>query len=161
VPQTDEQQTQPQVELAYVARTRLKVGDSYRQPGELVPEATDWPNLQLHVDNGQLEEVPMINGQVPQRQERPAQTFAPADYDQRTPTPAPPIGQRHPAPGHQELSCVNCRVTAGETLNYVPQDAARFECWLCQQQQSVHDALGYPPQSWDDVQRAGFKPGPR
>ena len=108
----------------------------------------------------------MIDGQLPRRQEQGANTFAPEDYDTRTPTPGPVVGSRHPAPGHLELSCVNCRVSASQTLNYVPEEVAhrqgaRFECWLCHQNQLVIDAMQYPVQSWEDWQRAGFRQGGR
>jgi hypothetical protein len=158
-----QQQTQP-ARFTWIARRRLKVGDGWREVGDEVPEAETWPNRQAYLNEGHIEEVPVIDGQLPRRQEHAAQTLAPEDYDTRTPTPGPVVGSRHPEPRHLELSCVNCRVNASQTLNYVPEDTARaqgarFECWLCQQQQLVIDAMQYPPQSFEDWQRAGFRQG--
>jgi len=39
---------------AYVAARRLKIGDSFREPGEPVPEAVNWRNLREHLDLGNL-----------------------------------------------------------------------------------------------------------
>ena len=36
----------------YVARKRLKVGDSYRMPGDEVPEAAGWRNLHSYLSSG-------------------------------------------------------------------------------------------------------------
>jgi hypothetical protein len=46
----------------YVALSRLKVGDGYREPGEPVPEASMWPNLRHYISTGQVEEIPVPDG---------------------------------------------------------------------------------------------------
>jgi hypothetical protein len=43
------------------ALRQLKVGDSTRQPGELVPEAAEWPNLRHYESLAWLERVPVPN----------------------------------------------------------------------------------------------------
>jgi hypothetical protein len=176
VPQTDEQQTQP-VRYAYVARTRLKVGDGWREPGQEVPEAAEWPTLHAYLDLGQIEQVPVVGDQLPQLPQRPIDTFAPEGYDevdqaglrrlqeeqeyeQRT-GKLPGEAERHPGPGRIEVSCTNCRGGGDESLNYVEEGQTSFNCWRCRDRQSVAEALTYPPQSWDDVLRAGFRPGGR
>jgi hypothetical protein len=40
--------------LTYVALTRLKVGTSFREAGELVPEAANWRNLTNYLNSGYL-----------------------------------------------------------------------------------------------------------
>jgi hypothetical protein len=50
------------VDKTYVALRRLKVGDSYRQPGELVPEAADWIDKvrNLMLEQQQIEAVNLV-----------------------------------------------------------------------------------------------------
>ncbi len=128
--QKQQKTDQPELRYAYVARTRLKVGDTYREPGDQVPEAASWPNLHAYLDLDQIEEVPVLGDQVPHRQERAITTLAPEGYDemdqarlrrlqeereheQRT-GKLPGTAERHPGPGLIELDCRNCR-----TLNYL------------------------------------------
>ena len=186
-PETEKQQAQPAIRYAYVARTRLKVGDSYREPGEEIPEAASWLNLHAYLDLDQIEEVPVLGDQVPHRQERAITTLAPEGYDemdqarlrrlqeereheQRT-GKLPGTAERHPGPGLIELDCRNCR-----TLNYLTEADAtsetRFHCWRCRDLQSVQEAMSYPPQSRaeynrqiavnqvDKRQPIGIRPGP-
>jgi hypothetical protein len=47
------------VELTYVALRRIKVGGKYRQPGDLVPEASGWGNVSAYVANGSIAPVPV------------------------------------------------------------------------------------------------------
>ncbi len=134
-----QQQDQPEltapIRFIYVARTRLLVGDTYREPGELVPEAADWLNLRTYLELGQVEQIPHPDGV--ERPERRTLTFAPENYDQRKPTPGPVVGERFPAPGHVEIACSNCRSAASDDgLNYVPQGQSVFQCWHCGQQQT-------------------------
>jgi hypothetical protein len=160
---TEAQQAET-IRFAYVARTRLKVGNTWREPGDEVPEARDWPPhiLQAYLGAGQIE-IPL-----PKREE-PVATYAPAHYDELKPTPPPLVGQQSPDAGVPEgtggadlieVDCTNCRGggSGSESLNYVPSTAVWFQCWFCGQQQRVSDALRYPPQSWDEWQRAGFRP---
>lgn len=45
--------------MAYKALKRLHLGDGvYKEPGELVPEALEWTNLQVWLSTGFIEEVP-------------------------------------------------------------------------------------------------------
>jgi hypothetical protein len=43
--------------VTYIARRQLKVGDSYRQPGDPIPEAATWPNLRAYLEEGHVEAV--------------------------------------------------------------------------------------------------------
>jgi hypothetical protein len=43
--------------LTYVALRRLKVGASWRNPGDAVPEAAGWRNLHNYLSSGQLKVV--------------------------------------------------------------------------------------------------------
>jgi hypothetical protein len=169
VPLTEETQpevsTETTVRYVYVARTRLKIGNRYREPGERVPEAASWPNLAVYLDSGQLDQVPIVGADeqshAVHREDR-INTLAPENYDELKPTPPPVVGQRYPAPGCIEVVCGNCRGHSPEdSINYVPEDKASFQCWQCGQQQRVVDALTYPPQSYADVLRAGVRPGGR
>ncbi len=146
----------------YVVKQRLKIGqDEWLEAGEITLLPNTWhPSaLRAHLNIGAIEKARLLPD-VSYEEPAPA-SYAPEGYDELTPTPGPVVGERSPSAGHRELSCTNCRSAAAQTLNYVPQDAARFECWLCHQQQSVQDALNYPSQGWDDWQRAGFRQGGR
>lgn len=46
------------VEMTYVALKPLRVGGKRREPGELVPEAADWPRVSAWVDQGRITAVP-------------------------------------------------------------------------------------------------------
>jgi len=46
------------MELTYVALKPLKVGDTKRQPGELVPEAKTWRNVHAWIGRGYLAPIP-------------------------------------------------------------------------------------------------------
>jgi hypothetical protein len=162
--------TEP-VRYRYLVRQQLKVGDGYRQPGQEIPEAADWPPqvLKAYLNTGQIEEIPDPDGV--ERRDQGALTFAPEGYDKIEEARVQRLAearrrslahQRHPAPDRIEVSCRNCRsASPSDGLNYVPESQAEFQCWQCGQQQQVVDALTYPPQSWDDVQRAGVRPGGR
>lgn len=44
--------------VTYIAQKRLRVGDGYRMPGEKVPEAAAWMNVDAYVNRGMLAVVP-------------------------------------------------------------------------------------------------------
>jgi len=44
--------------MAYRALKPLLVGDVQKAPGDLVPEAMDWTNLQVWIATGYIEEIP-------------------------------------------------------------------------------------------------------
>ena len=46
------------VEMTYIALKPLRVGGKRRNPGELVPEAADWPRVSAWVDQGRITTVP-------------------------------------------------------------------------------------------------------
>jgi hypothetical protein len=163
--------TEP-VRYRYVCRQQLKVGSELRQPGEEIPEAADWPPqvLKAYLNTGQIEEIPDPDGV--EHKQQGAQTFAPEGYDKIEEARVQRLAearrrslahQRQPAPDRIEVSCRNCRsANPSDGLNYVPESQSEFQCWSCGQQQTVAEALGYPPQTWDDVLRvAGVRPGGR
>lgn len=45
------------VEMTYVALKPLRVGGQRREPGELVPEAADWPRVSAWLDQGRIAAV--------------------------------------------------------------------------------------------------------
>lgn len=45
--------------MRYVALKRMKVGNGYREPGEDVPEAASWRNLQAYLNRFMLQAVPI------------------------------------------------------------------------------------------------------
>jgi hypothetical protein len=52
------------MELTYVALKPLRVGGKIRQPGELVPEASEWHNLPAYISSGKLSAVPASMAQT-------------------------------------------------------------------------------------------------
>jgi len=45
------------VEITYVALKPLRVGGQRREPGELVPEATEWPRVSAWINQGRITAV--------------------------------------------------------------------------------------------------------
>jgi len=58
--------------MAYRALKPLLVGDVQKQPGDLVPEAMDWANLQAWISTGYLEEIPDPPANKPKPTAKPA-----------------------------------------------------------------------------------------
>jgi hypothetical protein len=129
---------------SYLVKRRLLIGSGYREPNELAPEATTWPNLQTYLDLGWVEAIPDMTDSerehaVHRASPRP-QTYAPSGPE---PTPTPRReGERFPAgegaPDQQEIRCRNCR-----SLNWLCADLADkvvFLCWRCSQPQSIAEA---------------------
>lgn len=50
--------------VRYFALKRLKVGDGYREPGDEVPEAHGWRNVQAYINTSKLVVVPATADQV-------------------------------------------------------------------------------------------------
>lgn len=80
--------------ITYYALRSLQVGDSIRQPGDLVPEAAGWAYLSGYVQDGKL--APVLVVTLPQdvqdmllewemEQEEAATADAPADETQNEP----------------------------------------------------------------------------
>jgi hypothetical protein len=64
-------------------------------------------------------------------------TYAPADYDQRTPTPVREGGE-FPGDDQQSVRCYNCR-----QVNHLSEDlpdTATWLCWHCHQAQTLSEA---------------------
>lgn len=64
--------------VTYYALREIKVGDTVRQPGELVPEAAEWPFLSGYVHEGQL--APVLVATLPQKYQ---EVLAQWESDQR------------------------------------------------------------------------------
>lgn len=54
----------PQHPMKYVALKPLLVGDGWRQPGQEVPEAANWRNLQAYLNTFRIQAVPVVPGAV-------------------------------------------------------------------------------------------------
>jgi hypothetical protein len=146
-----------QVTAAYICKRRLKVGDGYREPGELVPEAATWPNLRRYIDQGWVEFAPVVNGVL--------QTLLPA-----APNPnaslaeglqpegtrsTVPVGAQYKAAGEDliETQCFNCR-----QVNHLPPEllenkANVWECFRCHQPQTIEQSGSFPVQSREEQDR--------
>lgn len=46
--------------MAYRALRQLTVGDTVKQPGDLIPEAMEWTNVRVWLSEGFIEEVPDV-----------------------------------------------------------------------------------------------------
>lgn len=44
--------------MAYRALRRLTVGETVKEPGDLIPEAMEWTNTRVWLSEGFIEEVP-------------------------------------------------------------------------------------------------------
>lgn len=113
---------------AYVATRRLKVGNDYRDPGQLVMEAGDWlPKvLGIYLDQGYLEEIRLLTDSDRQtirdqlareeadRAERERQR-AEAEANAPKPAPPPPLPE-----GAVTLNCANCKRPRGLPTKATP-----------------------------------------
>lgn len=54
-------QTERPVRMKYYALKRLKVGNGYREPGDEVPEAAGWRNIQAYLNKFMIQAVPVSN----------------------------------------------------------------------------------------------------
>lgn len=70
--------------LTYVALKRLKVGNEYRIPGELVPEAKEWRNRASWINTGHIAPVeePALENET---------VVEPADSEPETPVVVPSV----------------------------------------------------------------------
>jgi hypothetical protein len=130
----------------FVAKKPLLVGDGYRDVGELVPEAVTWSNVDAYVARGDLERV-AVASQAEQKAAifkagpAPVRTYAPDDYDERTPTPVR-VGERVAGDDEQRIRCFNC--ARGNWLPSELVDSATWMCHHCHQLQSIREAVAYP-----------------
>jgi hypothetical protein len=128
------------------ALRQLQVGDGLRQPGELVPEAVDWPNLR-HYENLQwLERVPVPEDYSGEG----AVEYPPAPTTSRLTEVLAPEGEPTPlrvawsrkTGASVAIRCLNCR-----KKNHLPPDlieTATWACWSCGQPQTVPQAKQHP-----------------
>ena len=49
----------------YIAMKRLLIGDAWREPGDEVPEAADWPTLRSYLQGEHIKEVPAVVAPTP------------------------------------------------------------------------------------------------
>lgn len=133
----------------YIARHQLTIGDEKRQPGEFVPEAGEWPNVDAYIRAGLLEEIPVPIGSIgrnavqkvgwrPRGVPVDEPTFQQLRAAQKNPSVENPTG----------IKCYNCR-----TLNHLPdgfQEDVHWRCYLCGQAQTIEKAESMPAPGWDD-----------
>lgn len=112
------------------ALRQLRVGESIRQPGDLVPEAATWPNLRSYENLQWLERVPIpedyqgegvIEYPPAATQSKLAEILEP----EREPTPVVVAGKRK-AKTSVAIRCINCRKT-----NHLPTSFLETRTWLC------------------------------
>jgi hypothetical protein len=128
------------------ALRQLRVGDSLRQPGELIPEAAEWPNFRSYESLAWLERVPVPNdysGEGAIDYPPPAATSKLAEIlvPERNPASVVVAGKRKTKTS-MAIRCVNCR-----KLNYLPGNFAEtrtWMCWDCAQPQSITQAREHP-----------------
>lgn len=53
--------------ITYFALVPLQVGDDQREPGDLVPEARDWPFLKGYIQDSKI--APVLVGTLPDEQQ--------------------------------------------------------------------------------------------
>jgi hypothetical protein len=128
------------------ALRQLRVGDTLRQPGELVPEAVEWANLRSYESLAWVERVPVpedyqgegaIEYPPPAAQSKLADILEP----ERKPTPVVVAGKRKTKTS-VAIRCVNCRKS-----NHLPStfaETATWLCWDCAQPQTILRAREHP-----------------
>jgi hypothetical protein len=135
------------------ALRQLQVSDSTRQPGELVPEAAEWPNLRHYESLSWVERVPVPNdysgeGAVEYPPAAPTSKLAEVLEPEREPTPVVVAWTRKTG-ASVAIRCVNCRVR-----NWLPNDfleTAVWMCWDCAQPQTTVQAREHPsPTSFEE-----------
>lgn len=126
------------------ALRQLKVGDTLRQPGELVPEAVEWPNLRHYESLAWVERVPVPDDYDGGLEFPPVATtskLAEVLQPEREPTPVV-VARSRKMGASGAIRCVNCRVR-----NWLPTDFLESSTWMCHscfQQQTVIQAREHP-----------------
>jgi hypothetical protein len=121
------------VDKTYVALRRLKVGDSYRQPGELVPEAADWIDKvrNLMLEQQQIEAVNLVTDDAREAfarqwdQERTARFEASKVAQKTKPDTYQLPPEKTPAPS-TTVRCANCKRSYG-----FDHEVSNDEWWMC------------------------------
>lgn len=125
--------------FVYTAKVRLQVDGKWREPGDLIPEAATWRNLQNYLNAKQIEEVAVPDTvKVPGAVEKPdwrAKSYAPAEEPGLS-TP-PPVAGRERSDVTTEVPCRNCLTACYVLADLQPFN--RFECHYCNQIQTVAD----------------------
>jgi len=135
------------------ALRQLRVGDSTRQPGELVPEAAEWPNLRHYESLAWLERVPVPNDYSGEGAVEYPPTAVPsklAEVLAPEGAPAPiTVAWKRKTGTSVASRCVNCR-----KMNHLPSDyleVAVWMCWDCAQPQTTVQAREHPsPTSFEE-----------
>jgi hypothetical protein len=112
------------------ALRQLRVGDQLRQPGELVPEAAEWPNLRHYEGLAWVERVPVPNdysgeGAIEYPPQAPssrlAEVLAPEGKPQE-----PVVAWSRKTGASLPIRCLNCR-----KRNWLPADLIETSGWIC------------------------------
>lgn len=98
-------------DMTYVALKKLKVGDGYRYPGDEIPEAKDWNNLQAYIAQGSVAVVAqgdeaVRNAARQTRQNDPKlgkQVSAPVETSQDDELSDVDVSEYHEGGGYYEL----------------------------------------------------------
>jgi hypothetical protein len=160
-PEQPVQQQVQQVEAAYVAKRQMKVGDSVRQPGDLVPEAAAWPNLRRYIDLGWIEFAPVVNGQLQKLVPAPPNPNQRLLEELKPEAPAKPVpmGEQYAAEGLVEVQCFNCRHVNHLAKELLEDQANEWQCFRCHQPQTIQQSGSYPVQDRSEYDRlAGIRP---
>jgi hypothetical protein len=144
-----------QVTAAYICKRRLKVGDGYREPGELVPEAATWPNVRRYIDQGLIEFAPVVNGILQTLLPAPPNPnagLAEALQQEAAPTTVP-VGAQYKAEGLTEVQCANCREINHLRPELLEDKRNVWECFRCHQRQTIEQSGSFPVQSREEHDR--------
>lgn len=152
------------VSQTYVANRLLRLGDNdTRLPGELIPEAGDWPYRirAIHLDLEWIKEIPLVSDadraavqeQWQEEESRREERRQNAPKVEAAPTEASP-----PEPPLRWVRCANCREP--NAWDEPPDDTERFVCGFCGQPQTVEQARRNVLQLQDPHRYPAYRHGP-
>jgi hypothetical protein len=112
------------------ALRQLKVEYTTRQPGELVSEAAEWPNLRHYESLGWVERVPVPNdysgeGAIEYPPQAPTSRLQEILAPEGEPT-QPVMAWSRRTGASEPIRCLNCR-----KRNWLPTDFLETTGWLC------------------------------
>jgi hypothetical protein len=128
------------LDVIYVARRHLAVGDDRIEPGQLV-DITGWTEkiVRIHVEQGLMAPMLVTEGSRAEiTAQWEAEEQARAERRQEAPEPPPPPPPEPPPPLARRVWCWNC--LAPHDFAEDPADDDRFQCAVCDQVQLVAEA---------------------